>query len=171
MARGKKPEAKPADQAAKKRRRTGPKPRTVRTPKKDPNADAKAAFLKAMSEGKSITGSADAAGIARSTAYQWRDEDETFAAAWDDAIEAGTDRLEDEAHRRAFEGVARSVAVGKEIVDVVDYSDTLTIFLLKGRRPEKFRENVKVDHAGRVDVAVAGAKDALNAKLQKLTEG
>lgn len=171
MARGKKPETKSAGSPAKKRR-NGPRPRTIRTPKKDPHAEAKAAFLKAMSEGKSITGSANAAGIGRRTAYDWREADPVFAEAWDDAIEAGTDLLEDEAHRRAFEGVDRPVAVGKAIVEITEYSDTLTIFLLKGRRPEKFRDNVKVDTTGRIDLnVVAGAKDALNAKLSKLTGG
>lgn len=171
MARGKKPETKPAGSTAKARK--GRPARTKRTPKKDPRAEAKAAFLAAMRDGKSIAGSAAAAGIGRRTAYEWRDEDPVFAGAWDDAIEEGTDRLEDEAHRRAFEGTTRLAQVGRDrVVEVVEYSDTLTIFLLKGRRPEKFRDNVKVDTTGRIDLnVVAGAKDALNAKLSKLTGG
>nr|WP_323026547.1 hypothetical protein [Castellaniella sp.] len=39
------------------------------------------------------------------TAYTWRKDMPDFAAAWDDAMKAGLLALEDEAHRRAFEGV------------------------------------------------------------------
>ncbi len=37
----------------------------------------------------------------------WRDADEAFAKAWDDAVDVGTDRLQDEALRRARDGVKR----------------------------------------------------------------
>jgi len=33
-------------------------------------------------------------------------------------------------------------------VPVQRYSDTLLIFLMKARRPDKYRDNVKVEHAG-----------------------
>lgn len=39
------------------------------------------------------------------TAYTWRKAMPYFATAWDDAMQAGLLALEDEAHRRAFEGV------------------------------------------------------------------
>lgn len=133
--------------------------------------EAKAAIIEKLIEGLSITAAASHAGVGRTTAYQWREADPVFAEAWDDAIEAGTDRLEDETHRRAFNGVTRPVAVGKEIVEITEYSDTLAIFLLKGRRPEKFRDNVKVDHGGKLDVnVVAGSKDLIGARLSKLTK-
>jgi hypothetical protein len=49
-------------------------------------------------------------------------------------------RLEDEAVRRAYEGVERPVFQGGKQVGVVrEYSDTLLIFLLKALRPEKYR--------------------------------
>lgn len=55
------------------------------------------------------------------TYYRWRDEDPEFAAAVDEAIEEGTDVLEDIALRRAKK-----------------QSDTLVIFLLKARRRDKY---------------------------------
>jgi hypothetical protein len=61
--------------------------------------------------------------------YKHRANSETLAAAWDDAVEAGTDALEDEAVRRAKKS-----------------SDTLLIFLLKGRRPHKFKDRAVVEH-------------------------
>ena len=47
------------------------------------------------------------AGIARRTAYDWREADAGFARKWDDAVDEGVDLLEAELHKRAFEGVER----------------------------------------------------------------
>ncbi len=100
-------------------------------------ATRKKRFLTALAAGHSVMTAAEAAGVARQTVYRWRQEDETFARAWDEAIEAGTDRLEDEALRRAFAG-----------------SDTLLIFLLKARRPTKYRDTHHVQHDGAVRIEV-----------------
>jgi len=52
-------------------------------------------FLDNLAEGATIRMAAQRAGVARSTAYAHRDADADFAEGWDDAYEAGTDRLED----------------------------------------------------------------------------
>jgi Bacteriophage Sf6, terminase small subunit-like len=101
--------------------------RTKNTPKK------RALFLGALTEGASVTAACNRAVITRRTVYNWWEADPEFAAAWDDAIEAGTDALEDEALRRAK-----------------DKSDTLLIFLLKARRPEKYKDRVSTEHRGTV---------------------
>lgn len=117
--------------------------RTNRTPKKE------AAFLDALRDGRSVTAAAIDAGIARSTAYEWRETDGEFAVSWDAAIEEGTDRLEDEAHRRARDGVLKPIYQGgKKVGQVQEYSDTLTIFLLKARRPEKFKDRTATELSG-----------------------
>jgi hypothetical protein len=101
----------------------------------------RAKFLARLVEGASIHAAATAAGIGRTTAYEWRDAEPEFAAAWDEAVEAGTDALEDEAIRRARSGVDEPVYYQGEKVGVVRrYSDTLLIFMLKARRPDKFKE-------------------------------
>lgn len=97
----------------------------------------KPAFLKALLELGTVTAACDAAGIGRRTVYQERQRDEEFAIAWADVEAASTDQLEAEAHRRAVNG-----------------SDTLLIFLLKSRKPEIYRENVKVEHSGEVHQSV-----------------
>lgn len=99
--------------------------RKIRTPKN------RAAFIAALREGWSIAGACNAAGFGTSAAYDWRHDDSEFAAEWDAAVDEGTDRLEDEARRRAM-----------------DTSDTLLIFLLKGRRPEKFKDRMQQEHTG-----------------------
>lgn len=104
--------------------------RTTRTTKK-------ARFLEALRRGMSVTAAAQAIGVGRRTVYDWREADPDFASAWDEAVEDGTDLLEDEAWRRAFAG-----------------SDTLLIFLLKARRPHKYRDNHHVQHDGGVRVEV-----------------
>jgi transposase-like protein len=90
------------------------------------------AFLEALSGGLSVTAAAVQSGMNRATAYRWRDREPSFAADWDAAIEAGTDRLEDVARQRAEAG-----------------SDTLLIFLLKARRPAKYRDRAAVEVTGK----------------------
>lgn len=114
--------------------------RTKRTPKSEE------AFLSALANGASVTLAGKSAGIGRSALYMWREDDKEFAKRWDSALESGTDLLEDEAKRRAVEGVKRPVYQGGECVGYVqEYSDTLLIFLLKGRRPEKYRDSASFD--------------------------
>lgn len=109
-------------------------------------------FLDALGEGLSVAAACEAAITTRRTAYNHRNADKAFAEAWDAALEAGTDKLEDEAKRRAHDGVEEPVHYQGVRVDTVrKYSDTLLIFLLKGRRPEKYRE--------RSDVKVGGSDD------------
>ena len=70
--------------------------------------------------------------------YAHRTTEAEFADAWDDAYDAGNDRLEDEAHRRAVDGVERPVTYRGEVVGSVrEYSDVLLMFLLRGRRPDR----------------------------------
>ena len=57
------------------------------------------------------------------------------------ARDAGTDLLEDEAWRRAYSGTERPVFQNGALVGKTrEYSDLLMELLLKGRRPEKFRD-------------------------------
>lgn len=121
-----------------------------RTPTKEEWMDP---FIDALRDGKSVTAAAAFAGVGRTTVYEHRESNEVFRKFWDDAIESGTDRLEDEALRRALEGTDEPVYQGGvNVGSIRKYSDTLTIFLLKARRPEKFRDNVDIKHSGRVQL-------------------
>jgi len=89
-----------------------------------------------------------------------------FHEAWDAALGIGNDYLEQEAQRRAVDGYEEPIvhkgiqafvrdaetgnleldANGKPIpLTVRRYSDRLLEILLKARRPEKFRENMKIE--------------------------
>lgn len=67
------------------------------------------AFCAALAETCNVGKACAAIGIGRTTAYEWREADPSFAAMWDRAMKVGVTALEDEAHRRAFDGVAEPV--------------------------------------------------------------
>lgn len=139
------------------------KAKYVRQPARTPRIEAHAreAFLDALAEGLSVTGAYRKAGLARSTVYDWRNEEPDFKQAWDDAIESGTDGLEDEAFRRACHGVPEPIVIMGRVaknddgsmLTVQKYSDGLMIQLLKGRRGDKFKERAAVDNTHKVSLA------------------
>lgn len=104
-------------------------------------------FLAGLAKGLSPSGAAMSIGLNRSTMYKLRQSIPGFAERWDEAVEQGSDFLEDELLRRAGpEGVSRKVFYRGEQIDTIkDHSDTLLIVALKARRPEKYRENVRFD--------------------------
>jgi hypothetical protein len=112
-------------------------------------------FLGTLASTGNVTAAARAAGIHRSTAYELKNKDETFAVSWKDAMDEAADLLEMEARRRATQGVPEPVFYkGQKIAIVHKYSDTLLIFLLKGNRPEKYRERYQHQHEHSGEVAL-----------------
>jgi hypothetical protein len=100
------------------------------------------AFLAALEETGSVTEAAKAVGMGRSNVYQYKRNDQEFAAKWEQSLDVAADVLEDEARRRAFEGVEEPVfQKGEKVGTIRRYSDTLLMFLLKGIRPQKWRES------------------------------
>jgi hypothetical protein len=87
--------------------------------------------LEAIATGATVSQAAKAGNVGRTTVYDKIANDPKFAAAFDNATEQGTDLLEAEATRRAISG-----------------SDTMLIFLLKARRPRRFRDNATIEHTG-----------------------
>ena len=94
----------------------------------------KQCFLRELAKGKSPAHAAQVAGLARSTAYLFRSQDTEFARQWLEASAEGVDRLEDEAYRRAVEGVKRPMFHGgKKVGEITKYSDFLLGKLLSRR--------------------------------------
>lgn len=113
------------------------------------------AFLAAYRELGNIKSAAIAAGCDRSHVYQWRRDDPEFVTAMAEAAEEAIETLEAEARRRAVEGTVRPVFhQGHECGGVREYSDTLLIFLLKGAKPDKYRDNHAVNVSGQIDATV-----------------
>jgi hypothetical protein len=108
-----------------------------------------ATFLGSLAEGRTASGSARIAGRPRPYFYVHKKNDPNFSAAWDEAETAGTEFMEDEARRRAVEGVDKPIYHQGVRVDTVrEFSDTLLIFLLKGRKPETYRDNSNLKITG-----------------------
>lgn len=99
--------------------------------------DWRAKFIAALESEGTVLSAARVAGVNRSTVYRERQANEEFALAWADAEEAVTEGLERKAAELAMAGEVRLIE-----------------FLLKARRPERYRENVKVEHAGEVSQRV-----------------
>ena len=114
---------------------------------------------------------ADSAGFSVRTAYLWRKEDPTFAADWFEAYEQGADALEAEALRRAVAGTEEPVFyLGHQVSTVRKYSDTLLIFLMKSRRPERYCDRIRAARIAR-DWELAdreAADEPMDAALERL---
>ena len=124
-------------------------------------------FIKALSKTGSVTKAAELAGTSRTRVYELRKTDPAFAAAWENAEEVAADRLEDEARRRAVEGVAEPLVSGGKLVRDDDgqpilvrrYSDNLLLALIKARRPPPRERSVRVPFPALR--SVADATDAM----------
>lgn len=143
------------------------RPSTKEQRKNAPTKDMlRVSFCEALARCANVSRACLEANLPRMTAYQWRARDEEFARMWDEALERGTDALEDEAIRRAHEGTLKPVYQGgKKVGDVREFSDTLMIFMLKARRPDRFKDRAVVEHdigdnlAARLDAARAKRLD------------
>ncbi len=143
-----------------------------RTPKRTLKKDWRPKFLQALADTGSVVRAVAVAKVARSYAYEIRTAEPSFAAAWKEAEEIGVELMEAEARRRAVEGCLKPVFQGgKRVGEVLEYSDTLLIFLLKAHRPEKYRERSQVEHTGKDGgpIRYADATDAdLDAEIKRL---
>ena len=124
-------------------------------------------FLAELAEGHTVKAATVLAKIGHTAVYERREKDPVFAQAWAEALEQGTQVLEEEARRRALVGVTEPVFYKGEVCgEVQKYSDTLLIFMLKARRPEVYRErfdvsgNVKHEHI---------TIDAIDAEIARLS--
>lgn len=85
--------------------------------------------IEMLESGKGAANAAKAVGVTRKTLYNWRDQNESFRARWDDTQEGVTDGIEETAIEKAMDG-----------------DTTLLIFLLKSRRRSVYRESM--EHTG-----------------------
>lgn len=118
-------------------------------------------FLRAFATRGIVLEGCRAAGVSRSTVDKWREQSEWFEELYCIAIEEAADRIEAEAIRRAVDGYDEPVIYQGMPTTVVDpvtgeqrqltvrkYSDALMALVLKGARPEKYRESHKVEVEG-----------------------
>lgn len=107
------------------------------------------AFLAAFMECANVSLAAKKAKINRSTHYICWMKDEKYAKRFEEILPVAVGVLEDEAIRRAVDGVKKPIFHKGEIVGhVKEYSDTLMIVLLKAHAPNKYKERVQNEHGG-----------------------
>ena len=86
------------------------------------------AFLKALRRNPNITAACAIARIPRRSVYDLRAADETFAAKWDEALDASVDEVEAKAFKIAKEG-----------------DNQMIQFVLKAHRPSIYRETSRME--------------------------
>lgn len=135
--------------------------------------DWKALFLAALAEVPVVVHACKAAGVNRATAWRAREADPEFAKAWDEALEEGVDRAEQEAFRRAVAGYEKPVWYKGELVGTETvHSDALLALILKGRRKKVYAERTELTGADGGPVAQVDetAKAARVAQLLALAQ-
>jgi hypothetical protein len=105
-------------------------------------------FLAAFSACASVIQAARWAKINRQCHYNWLREDPTYPQRFKDATEAASRTLEDEAVRRAHEGLRKPVRYKGKIVGYeTEFSDSLLIEVLRANSA-KFRPAQRIQHEG-----------------------
>lgn len=128
------------------------------------------AFLDAFEDTGLVHKACELAGIGRATAYRHKQSHEDFALAWHDIEEKTTDAMEREAYRRGAQGMDKPIFYkGEQVATVREYSDTLLMFMLKSRKPEKYREQYDLRHSGKIDMPT-GAPDLSKLSLDEARE-
>ena len=102
-------------------------------------------FLVILAQTASVAEAARACGYTDTSALQrFRRNDEDFAEEWEFALESAANVLEDEALRRAKDGVLEPTYYKGQIVGyTAKHSDTLMMFLLRGMRPGVYRDTAR----------------------------
>lgn len=110
-------------------------------PQRGPSATSLKSFLHFLSRSGSVTFAALQARLDRRTVYRLKANDEQFAAQWNEALNLGIDRLQDDAMQRALNGSERHLwRNGKQVGSVLQYDNKLLQFLLRAHRPEIYSE-------------------------------
>jgi hypothetical protein len=155
---------------------TVPKP-AQRRPRGPLTEREKRDFLETVAAGWSLTRAAERAGRNVRRFYDLRERDEEFAAAWDEAIVEGKDRLDDVNLEYATEGVEEVTYDGEgNVVRRVKRPDPATAReLLRGRRPEVYRDSgpavgalvVVINERTLGELDVAGAPGIVEGRARK----
>ena len=122
--------------------------RSVRTDR------ARETFLETLRQSCNVSEACRAAGLARRSVYEWRDADPEFMADWLEAEAEAVDKLEREAWRRGAEGYEETVDSDGKITVSRKYSDRMLEILLKGHRPERFKERIAAEHSGTLSINI-----------------
>ena len=103
--------------------------------------DRQCAFIEALAETGIVEDACRRVGMSRTSADNLRKRPcgAPFRRAWQAAIDYALHRLEESAHRRARDGVARPIFhKGEQVGEWRHYDERLSMFLLRSYRPERY---------------------------------
>jgi hypothetical protein len=107
-------------------------------------------FLTAYEDTGNVTVACKKVKLPRRTFYNWIANDTAFKTAFDESNQIAVGLLEDEAHRRAVDGVKEGVFYkGRRVAYQQKYSDTLLIVLLKAHAPERYKDRTSTELTGK----------------------
>ena len=110
-------------------------------------------FIELLANTGNVSKCCQALNVSRNEMYRHRRENPEFAEQWEEARETAVELLEDEAWRRAFEGIEKEIISHKTgfVIGIEKkYSDTLLMCLLQAHKPDKYQ------YRQRNDVNVSG---------------
>ena len=109
-----------------------------------------------------IVKSCELAGVSYQELIVRRRADPEFEKWFQDVYEVALQRMEDEAMRRAVDGIEKPIVYKGVICGTsLEYSDALLMFLLKGGRPEKYKDrtqNENINHNDELADRLAAAR-------------
>jgi hypothetical protein len=146
-----------------------------RPPRNRSTHDQQKAFIAAFALSANLSAAAKAVKIERARHYDWIEFDEPYRRAFEAVQDQAAQTLEDEAVRRAYEGIRRPMYYrgkpvktggrrGRQVFEV-EYSDTLLLALLKRFRPALYRDKVVAEVTGSIDLV-----ERLQAGRQRLLQ-
>ena len=110
------------------------------------------AFIEALAETGVVEEACRRVGMSRTSADKLRARPEGvhFRRAWEAAVDYSLYRIEEDSHARSRRGVARPIFYrGEQVGEYRHFDERLTMFLLRGYRPERYgRAAVRVDPPG-----------------------
>jgi hypothetical protein len=110
-------------------------------------------FLAAFAASGSVGRASRWARIHRQSHYFWLAADPSYPARFRQAEVQAARTLEDEAVRRAHEGLRKPVWYKGRIVGYeTEYSDTLLLAVLKANNPDKFRDRIEQVNIQDIDI-------------------
>jgi len=119
-------------------------------------SSAQKRFLQTFAEVGTIREACRQANVGRRTHYDWIAADPAYRAAFEDAKEDAVDGLVEECRRRARDGVEEPVFyLGQQVGAIRKYSDPMLMFLIRGWRPDTYREQWKgeLSHTGAMAIS------------------
>ena len=103
--------------------------------------DKQCAFIEALAENGIVEEACRRVGMSRTSAdnLRRRPQGVHFRRAWQTAVDYALHRVEESAHRRARDGVARPIFHnGEQVGEYRHYDERLTMFLLRTYRPDRY---------------------------------